>query len=131
MAIIRKQYRGIKFPFTSNNLRGFFLDLNDSLEDKVISEILHVILTPKGTRIRMPEFGTNLAKYIFEPNDEITWDNVKNETINSVKRYVDNTELTSIDVLMKDDDDNKIFLVLAYSVIRGKNIENNKAIIEL
>ena len=60
-----KQYYGIKFPFTSNNLDGFFLDMNERVEDKIASEILHVILTPKRSRIRKPDFGTDLAKFIF------------------------------------------------------------------
>ena len=77
----RKQYYGIKFPFTANNLDGFFLDLNERIEDKVASEILHTIMTPKRSRIRKPEFGTDLAKYIFEPSDELTWENVKSEVI--------------------------------------------------
>ena len=49
----RKQYYGIKYPFTANNLDGFFLDLNEEPVDKVASEILHVILTPKRSRIIM------------------------------------------------------------------------------
>ena len=75
----RKQYYGIKFPFTSNNLDGFFLDLNEEVRDKVASELLHVILTPKRSRIRKPDFGTNLIKFVFNENDEMSWEEIKSE----------------------------------------------------
>ena len=74
MGTIKKQYYGIKFPFTDRNMEGFFVDLNSTIQDKVASEIAHVILTPKGTRLRRPEFGTDLLKYVFEPNDDMSWE---------------------------------------------------------
>ena len=131
MQTIKKQYYGIKFPFTANNTEKFFLDLNENTEDKSISEILHTILTPKRTRLRMPEFGTDLARYIFSPNDDISWEQVKNEVFNAVKMWVPNTEIGSIEVIMQDDDEHKIYLALAYSVLKGNKIENNKAIVEI
>ena len=127
----RKQYYGIKFPFTANNLDGFFLDLNEKIEDKVVSEILHVILTPKRSRIRKPDFGTNLAKYLFEPNDELTWENVKGEVMSAVSTYVANTTLTNIDVVTPDEDPNSIYLDLRYTVKRGNKEENNRMVVKL
>ena len=129
--IDRKQYYGIKFPFTANNLDGFFLDLNEKMEDKVASEILHVILTPKRTRIRKPEFGTDLAKYIFEPSDEMTWDKVKEEVLKSVSTYVANTTLTDIAVVTPDEDPHSIYLDLRYVVKKGNKEENNRMVVKL
>jgi phage baseplate assembly protein W len=129
--IDRKQYYGIKFPFTANNLDGFFLDLNEKVEDKVVSEILHVILTPKRSRIRKPDFGTNLAKYIFEPNDELTWESVKEEVISSVSTYVANTTLTNIEVVTPDEEPNSIYLDLRYVVKKGNKEENNRMVVKL
>ncbi len=127
----RKQYYGIKFPFTANNLDGFFLDLNEKIEDKVASEILHVILTPKRSRIRKPEFGTNLAKFIFEPNDELSWDMVKSEVMESVSAYVANVSLTNIEVVTPDEDPNSIYLDLRYTVKKGNKEENSRMVVKL
>lgn len=129
--IDRKQYYGIKFPFTANNLDGFFLDLNEKVEDKVVSEILHVILTPKRSRIRKPDFGTNLAKYIFEPSDELTWESVKEEVISSVSTYVANTTLTNIEVVTPDEEPNSIYLDIRYVVKKGNKEENNRMVVKL
>ena len=127
----RKQYYGIKFPFTANNLDGFFLDLNEKIEDKVASEILHVILTPKRSRIRKPEFGTNLAKFIFEPNDELSWESVKSEVMESVSAYVANVNLTNIEVVTPDEDPHSIYLDLRYTVKKGNKEENSRMVVKL
>lgn len=129
---IKKQYYGIKFPFISDNDRGQFIDLNNSMSDKVVSEIMHVLLTQKGTRLRKPEFGTNLLKFIYSPNDEITWSDVKNEAVESVRTYVKNTELNNVEILGNDGTDaEKIFISIEYTVSNGQKSENNKAIIQL
>ncbi len=127
---ITKRYYGIKFPFTHNNDDGLFLDLNERVSDKVASEILHVLLTPVRTRIRKPDFGTNLAKYIFDPNDGLTWDGVRNEAISAVNRYVRNVNLTDIQVIANEDD-HHVFLDLKYSVQNGNSTENNELGVKL
>lgn len=131
MATIKKQYYGIKFPFTANNEMEFFIDLNTTLKDKVASEIAHVLLTPKRSRIRKPDFGTDLIKYIFEPNDELTWEGVEKEAKESISKYVSNTELTKIDIIRSEKDPNAIYLDLRYSVKKGKKVENNRTVIKL
>ena len=127
---VKKQYYGIKFPFTMNNNEGIYLDLNNDYHEKVASEIAHVLLTPKGTRIRMSEFGTDLIKYIFEPNDSIMWDDVKDNIKDSVTRYVPNAAIKEIEVIRKDDD-NSLFVDLKFEVKKGRSVENNRMIIKL
>lgn len=131
MASKIKQYYGIKFPFTANNLDGFFLDLNEEIKDKVASEILHVILTPKRTRIRMPEFGTNLAKFIFEPSDDITWDNVMTEATEAISTYVPNAALNDMRVIYDEKNPQDIYLDLKYTVTRGNIKENNRLVVKI
>lgn len=127
----RTQYYGIKFPFTENGNDGFFVDLNKKPEDKVASEILHVILTTKGTRIRKPEFGTRLVDFIFGQNDELTWSAIENEVKMSVQKYVSNTVLNQISIFRDENDDNSIYLDLRYSVTYGSTVENNRMVVKL
>lgn len=125
------QYYGIKFPFTDNNNKGFFIDLNGNPEDKIASEILHTILTTKGTRIRRPDFGTRLIDYIFEPSDELTWDKVEAEVKSAVQRFVPKTVLNNIEIYVDENNDSAIFLDLDYSVTRGLHIVNNRMVVKL
>ena len=127
----KKQYYGIKFPFTMDNQQGLFIDLNGKLEDKIASQIVHVLLTPKRQRIRMPEFGTDLMKYVFEPSDDVTWSMVENEVKAAIEKYVPNTTLKNIQILRDANNDNGIFINLKYSVIKGNTTENNEITIKV
>ena len=125
-----KQYYGIKYPFTDNNVNGHFIDLNQTIEDKAASEILHVILTRKGTRIRKPNFGTDLTKFIFEPSDELTWSNVENEVKNAVSTYVPGVKINSIQVVQTDED-HEVYVDIDYTVMKGATPENNRLVAKI
>lgn len=128
---INKRYYGIKFPFTVRNNNNFFIDLNESLHEKVASEIAHVILTPKKTRIRRPDFGTDLIKYIFSFNDELSWDSIEGEIKEAVRKYVSQGVINKVDIYRDGDDDNGIYVDINFGVKRGQTIENNRMVIKL
>lgn len=130
MGVITKHY-GIKFPFTIRNNDNVFLDLNNNLHEKIASEIAHVILTPKKTRLRMPDFGTDLIKYIFTPNDDISWGDIESEIRESVNRYVPGGVLDKIEVYRSEGNDNTILLSINFGVKKGKTIEKNKMVIKI
>ena len=118
MGVIDKHY-GIKFPFTIRNNDNVFLDLNNNLHEKVASEIAHVILTPKKTRLRMPDFGTDLIKYIFSPNDNLFWGDIETEIRTTVNKYVPDGVLEKVEVYQNNDDDNTILLSVNFGVKKG------------
>ena len=126
-----KQYFGIKFPFTANNLDGFFVDLNTDINEKTVSEIAHVILTPKRSRIRKPDFGTDLVKYLFDDNIDTTWDNVQEGIKTSVKKYVRNVEIESVEVVNPPEEPNSIFLDIRLIFRKGQTEENKRLVIKL
>lgn len=126
-----KQYLGIKFPFTKNQDNGLFIDLNEKPEDKVASQIVHVLLTPKRQRIRKPMFGTDLIQYIFGGNTEEDWEMIKNEAIQSISKYVPNTTLTEIEIYRDEGVDHDIYLDLRYEVSNGMSTENNRMVVKL
>ena len=115
------QYFGIKYPFTSNNLDEMFLDLNETYEDSVKSKMLHVIFTPKGSRLRMPDFGTNLVQYIFEPNDGDTLSNIKSEITIQVGKYVPGVRFDDISVVRDDKAERGTVVILYYTIQKGEN----------
>lgn len=130
MAINKRKY-GIKFPFICLNNDNLVLDLNNSLHEKVASEIAHVILTPKKTRIRMPDFGTNLMKYIFEANEKKTWGEIEDEIREAVKNYVPQGVVNNVDVYKDEKNINSFYIAISFGVRVGENIENNKMILNI
>ena len=79
------RYINIRYPF-QNSDKGFFLALNDINSDAIKSDLMHLILTRKGQRLYNPEFGTDLLRFIFEPQDVITLNMIKEEITNVVKK---------------------------------------------
>nr|DAJ59947.1 MAG TPA: Baseplate wedge protein [Caudoviricetes sp.] len=127
----KKQYLGIRYPFTSQDFQNFYIDLNSSLKGKVKSQIMHVIFTPKGQRLRNPEFGTDLIKYIFDPNDTATWESVKNEIKDSVSRWVNNVNLKDIQIVKNVDDDLEIFVRVDYTINIGNKSTDDSMVVQL
>lgn len=129
--MVKKQYLGIRYPFTSQDFQNFYIDLNSSLKGKVKSQIMHVIFTPKGQRLRNPEFGTDLIKYIFDPNDTATWESVKNEIKDSVSRWVNNVNLKDIQIVKNVDDDLEIFVRVDYTINIGNKSTDDSMVVQL
>lgn len=121
----KKQYFGIKYPFTSDDFQKFYVDVNSDTKDKVRSQLMHVVFTPKGQRIRMPEFGTDLIKFIFDPDEGITWESIKSEVSESVNRWINNVKVNDIQVVKNENDDSEIYVRLDYSVIDGNKVTND------
>lgn len=124
-----RQFFGIKYPFTNDDSEHFFIDANSSVKDKVRSQLMHVVFTPKGQRIRNPEFGTDLIKFIFDQNDSVTWEAVKNEVNDSVKRWLSNVTLDDIQVVTNEDDESEIYVKLSYSVTRGNKTVSDSVVV--
>ena len=83
---------------------------------------MHVIFTPKGQKLRDPEFGTDLIRYIFEPNDNISWEGIKTEISESVNKYVNGVVINNISVVQNDSEAAEIYVRLDYSVTDGINV---------
>lgn len=85
----------IDFPFRDSK-EGFFLKLNTEDSKAIKADLLHLILTNKGERLYLPEFGTNLRTYLFNPYDGITQEEIKSEISEAVKKYLPNLKINSV-----------------------------------
>ena len=92
--------------------------------------MLHLIFTPKGQRLRLPDYGTNLIQYIFEPNDESIWPEVKQEIQDTVRKWIYGVDLNDIQV-MASEDGTEIYVRVDYSVTEGNLTYNNSIAVEI
>lgn len=127
----RLQKYGIKYPFTSDNDDGHFLDLNETMADGVKSRVLHVIFTPKGQKLRDPEFGTDLIKYIFSPKDETSFSNIKAEITSQIQKYVPQVEFRDINIYDSEDNSHGIIVSVEYGVKNGNKMDITTVSIKL
>ena len=92
---------------------------------------MHIIFTPKGQKLRDPEFGTDLIKYIFEPYDTVSWEGIKNEVSESVRKYVNGITINNISVLQNDEEMAEIYVRLDYSVSDGINVVDDSIVTKI
>ena len=88
---------GLTFPFVES-YNGEYLDLSDYPAEESRSNLIHLLLTRKGTRYFLPDFGTRLLEYIFEPLDGPTFQNIQSEIRDSVEKFMPQLQLTNINI---------------------------------
>ena len=96
------QRYGITFPFTDSP-EGFFLGLNMDTDSEVRSNLIHLILTRKGTRYFLPDFGTNLPAYVFEQMDTTTKISIEREIREAVDKYIPSLTINKVEVKTLED----------------------------
>lgn len=88
---------GINFPF-SDSPKGDYLKMTETTETEVRTDLIHLLLTRKGSRYYLPDFGTRLYEYIFEQNDNVTHNLIESEIREVVRKYIPNLNINSIEV---------------------------------
>jgi phage baseplate assembly protein W len=78
------RFYGINFPLRDSE-EGFYVKLTVTDKEAVKSNLLHLLLTKKGSRLYRPEFGTDIWKYLFEPMDVTTLESIQNEIVLAVQ----------------------------------------------
>ena len=96
-----KRY-GVKFPITVQSADNTLIDLNQTKEDEVYSELVHVIFTPKGQRLRDPNFGTRVIQFIVNPNDSETWGDILTEIKDTVGKYIPSWSIKDLTINESD-----------------------------
>jgi phage baseplate assembly protein W len=74
---------GIDFPFR-DSLEGSYLKMTSSPDREVRANLIHLLLTKRGSRYFLPDFGTRLYQFIFDQNDMVTWNLIEEEIRESV-----------------------------------------------
>ena len=93
---------GITFPF-SDSEEGLFLGTNELADSEVRSNLIHLILTIKGSRYFLPDFGTNLMRLIFEPLDSATKASIDREIRDSVEEFIPRLNIDNVEVKSAED----------------------------
>ena len=92
-----RQTFGIDFPF-QDSVYGDYLKMTETTESEIKANLIHLLLTRKGSRYFLPDFGTSLYEYIFEPLDSPTFNSIEAEIREQVIKYIPNLKITNVDV---------------------------------
>ena len=92
---------GINFPFRDSR-RGDYLELTQLESQQIKSDLIHLLLTRKGSRYYLPDFGTRLYEFLFEPFDGLTFDAIQSDIRDSVQTFMPNLLLNQITITPAD-----------------------------
>jgi len=94
---------GIDFPFRDSTI-GNYVKMTSTPEREVRANLIHLLLTRKGSRYFLPDFGTRLYEYIFEQNDIVTYNHIEDEIREGVRKYIPNLDINSINIMSAEND---------------------------
>ena len=123
-----EKFININFPF-KDSPKGFFLDLTKTDDRAIKSDLMHLIMTNKGERFYNPEFGTNLRRYIFEPNDNFTYSQIKDEIIETVKKYIPNLNINEVKITPSEVSEYAAIIRIDYTI--SQDVFETKDFIEV
>jgi phage baseplate assembly protein W len=93
-------FLGCPYPLVKHP-RGFFR--TQSGMDQIKSDLLALLLTEPGERVMLPDFGTSLKKFIFEPNDSSVLEQIRNEIARAISIWEPRIAIQNIEVTNGND----------------------------
>ncbi|MDB4326191.1 GPW/gp25 family protein [bacterium] len=126
----RESFINIKFPFKDSE-KGLFIDMTQQNKRAIKSDLMHLLLTNKGERLYQPEFGTDLKKYLFEPNIVTVQSNIRDEIQKAIDKYIPNLKVDRLEVNPVDGEEHSVIVKLEYTVTNNTFSESDFLTIEL
>lgn len=93
----RKSY-GISWPMSGGK---YFSKQSGVTLSK--SNLIQLLKTVRGERVMLPNLGTNLPYYLFEPLDRQLFMTIRQELLETISRYAEGVEVQKLTVLPSDD----------------------------
>ncbi len=98
---------GIEYPFRDSEI-GNYLKMTSTPEREIRANLIHLLVTRKGSRYFLPDFGTRLYEYIFEQNDTTSYNHIEEEIRDAVKKYIPNLDINSIEIVSAENDPDRV-----------------------
>jgi len=88
---------GINFPF-SDSRTGDYLQLTQYQKDEIRADLIHLLLTRRGSRYYLPTFGTRIYEFIFEPFDGLTFNAIESDIRDAISAFMPNLLVNNITI---------------------------------
>ena len=108
--------RGPSFPYNRSDSGG--LRYTEDIE-RINQSLFLIFETPKGSRLMMPEFGSDIHKYKFDPLDRVLMERLRYTITEDIKRWEPRIALTSVEFLADSQaiDNSILYISISYTLI--------------
>lgn len=113
------RYRGPAVPWFFQ-ASGYFAP--KGTREVIWASIVNILLTPIGTRVRKPDFGSRLYDLLFEPNDELLAALARVYIVEALRKWEPRIEVTEAEVYRDSVDDHKLTCRISYT-IKAESVE--------
>lgn len=110
--------KGWKFPVEVDIVTGRIL--SSSYEEDIKEAIQIILLTKKGERVMLPDFGCSLNEYVFETMDYTTMVMMEQDIQSSLIMWEPRITDVEVHVTMDDEESGKVNIQIGY-VVRSTN----------
>lgn len=99
---MKNRFAGAPYPITEHP-RGLF-HIQTGL-NQIKSDMLSLILTNRGERVMLPDFGVDLRRFLFEPNDELLRRQVRDAIARQLELWEPRVAIEAIEITSGPDRD--------------------------
>lgn len=92
-----KKIYGLSYPIESSPKKGYFS--KQSGVTLVRNNLRQLLLTNKGERVMLPDYGTNLQYFLFEPLDKFLVQNIRDDILDALAKYASGVTVIKLQVL--------------------------------
>jgi uncharacterized protein len=118
MSLIARKYTDLDLDFFANPITKDILKKVD--DEAVAASIANILQTSNYERLFNPAFGCNLKKYLFEPIDDITTNNIREEIIRTITNFETRVELLDT-VVQPEYDENGYTITIKFFIRNDPN----------
>ena len=93
-----------------------------STADQIKSNLVNLLLTSKGERLYLPDFGCDLKSVLFEGINDATLNTLKNYIYTNVSTYIPEITITNINTVTEEDY-NRISITVQYRLNLSGNAD--------
>lgn len=86
-------------------------------EDNIREAIRIILCTDRNERLRLPEFGAGLSRFLFEPNTVATRHQIQDRILKALAAWEPRIAVESVDVEPDPDDPEGAVATIAYKLV--------------
>lgn len=94
----KKEVYGLEYPLGKSTYTGGFFKKKSGVE-LIKGAVTQLLLTERGERVMLPDYGCNLRRFLFQPLDEVLFENIKQEVLRSFNNYIVGATVLRISVV--------------------------------
>lgn len=104
---------GVAYPLTGIN--GKLFSSNSITSEQIKTDLIMLLMTTKGERYMLPDYGTNYKKSLFENDEDAILEILDSETNIAVSKWLPIVIIKDIQVRRDDVNEHTFFLKVTYT----------------